>query len=137
MEAVRIRILVARLMYSASVWQKDLQIVRSIPFTVYSDTDMSNRVTTTPNNVNCKCNVKGLNNLKLCRKVGPYHSNSSSLNQNRQISITITNIYTRIGFKIYLSRANYVVPWPQHTWCSKRLCLPVILALVGLQINKR
>ena len=83
MEAVRIRILVARLMYSASVWQKDLQIVRSIPFTVYSDTDMSNRVTTTPNNVNCKCNVKGLNNLKLCSKVGPYHSNSSSLNQNR------------------------------------------------------
>ena len=27
--------------------------------------------------------------------------------------------------------------WPQHTWCSKRLRLPVILALVGLQINKR
>ena len=30
-----------------------------------------------------------------------------------------------------------VVTWCEQTWCSKRLCLPVILALVRLQINER
>ena len=30
-----------------------------------------------------------------------------------------------------------VVTWCEQTWCSERLCLPVILALVGLHINER
>ena len=29
-----------------------------------------------------------------------------------------------------------VVTWCEQTWYSERLCLPVILALVGLQINE-
>ena len=49
----------------------------------------------------------------------------------------LTNTHTKICIQCYLSMCQDVVTWCEQTWCSERLCLPVILALVGLQINER